>query len=212
MRSYLLVAVLVLPAVAAVAYTQSQPPAVPPLPSPPVVQQADPAPPPAAIRPPEGRIIPPQSVPVAPKEPTVDEMLDSLERLRAQKAEIEKREQELVAAIRRKIEKQAERLERLGVAPRPAAATPDRVGRIVIVGASGEAEKRIVKLVGLTPGEVLNYPALAEAQRKLGLAGFPGASVQPHPSENGSGYVDVVVRVAIGGDAPVVPKLPSPPG
>ena len=57
---------------------------------------------------------------------------------------------------------------------------------IVIVGASGEAEKRIVKLVGLTPGEVLNYPALAEAQRKLGLAGFPGASVQPHPSENGS--------------------------
>src|SRR5205823_11197464 len=134
---------------AAAAYTQSQPPAPvgggPTLPAP-VTVSPDLAPP-SVVPPLPRQSIPPQSVPVAPKEPTVDEMLDSLERLRAQKLEIEKREQELVAAIRRKIEKQAERLERLGVAPRPAAATPDRVGRIVIVGASGEAEKRIVKLV-----------------------------------------------------------------
>ena len=205
----LFAALVLLTAVAAAAYTQSQPPTVPPLPSPQVVPSDVAAPLTPTVR--AGQSIPPQVVPVAPKEPTVDEMLDSLEKLRAQKAEIEKREQELVAAIRRKIEKQSERLERLGVAPRPAARTPDRIGRIMIVGAKGDAEKKILDLIGLRPGEVLKYPGLAEIRRRLTAAGFADVSVEPRPSEDGSAYVDLVVKVFVTTDAPILPKLPSPP-
>ena len=69
---------------------------------------------------PQTQNIPPLSVPktppvTAPAEKTVDEMLDELESLRGQKAELEKKEAELVKAIQRKIEKQADRLNRLGI-------------------------------------------------------------------------------------------------
>ena len=60
---------------------------------------------------------PPPSMP----EPTVEQMLDSLESLRVQKAELEKRERELVASINKKIDKQTERMKKLGLEKPPAA-------------------------------------------------------------------------------------------
>src|SRR5579871_3163905 len=80
-------------------------------------------------------LIAPQAIPmpfqVAPApvvEKSLDQLLDTLEALRAQKAELEKKEKELVKSIQQKSDKQAERMKQLGLTP--AAATPDRVGRI----------------------------------------------------------------------------------
>jgi Spy/CpxP family protein refolding chaperone len=62
--------------------------------------------------------IPPANVPaISPRpvrEPSLDQMLDELEALRAQKAQIEKKEAELSRAIREKAAAQAERMNRLG--------------------------------------------------------------------------------------------------
>ena len=54
-------------------------------------------------------------------EPTVEQMLDSLESLRVQKAELDKKERELVASINKKIDKQTERMKKLGLEKPPAA-------------------------------------------------------------------------------------------
>jgi hypothetical protein len=54
-------------------------------------------------------------VPLSDK--SLDQMLDRLEALRAQKAELEKAEQEVVKEIRRKLEKQGDRMNRLGITP-----------------------------------------------------------------------------------------------
>ena len=61
------------------------------------------------------------SPPAPMPEPTVEQMLDSLESLRVQKAELDKKERELVASINKKIDKQTERMKKLGLEKPPAA-------------------------------------------------------------------------------------------
>ena len=78
---------------------------------------------PGAIPPPGVPLLPvPQPSPPPPlPEPTVEQMLDSLEALRVQKAELEKKEQEMVASINKKIDKQRERMKKLGLEKPPVA-------------------------------------------------------------------------------------------
>jgi hypothetical protein len=51
----------------------------------------------------------------APKDTTIDQLLDQIVKLRQQKAEIEKKEQELMAEVQKKLGKQTERLNQLGI-------------------------------------------------------------------------------------------------
>jgi hypothetical protein len=115
MKSTIAIAALAVLVVAGTSYTQQAPR---PTSSPPAVAPTDTIPP-VSVAPAPPANIPPSYVPVASQELTVDQMLDRLQQLRAQKAEIEKKEHELLNAIRKKVEKQTERLERLGVTPRP---------------------------------------------------------------------------------------------
>jgi ABC-type Fe3+-hydroxamate transport system substrate-binding protein len=110
-RNRVRIAVAALLAIAGgVAYSQA------PKPAPPAPGTSAPAPP---------ELIPPSGVPVvpvapaAPQEKTIDQILDDLERVRLQKAELEKKEQELIKEARRRLEKQADRANRLGVVPVP---------------------------------------------------------------------------------------------
>jgi hypothetical protein len=50
-----------------------------------------------------------------PKETTLDELLDQIEKVRAQKAELEKKEKALMAEARKLLDKQLERLNKLGL-------------------------------------------------------------------------------------------------
>ncbi|OWK38329.1 hypothetical protein FRUB_07449 [Fimbriiglobus ruber] len=119
-------------------------------------------------------------------------MLDEFEALRAQKAELEKKEIELTKAIRTLMGKQVERISRLGIVPAVSAA-PDRVGRIVITGNAGKDEKKILDAVKLTPGQSLAHPALEDARTRLTKAGYRKATVEVRPGE--TGYVDLEVKI-----------------
>ncbi len=94
-------AVVAVVLLAVAGYTQAPPPTLlptSPLPVPDLVSEPP---------------LPPRA-PLA-QEPTVDQMLDALEKLRAQKAELEKKERETVEAIGKKVEKQTERMRKLGI-------------------------------------------------------------------------------------------------
>ena len=175
-----LVSVAVLVAVGAVASSQPQP-----APTPLVPRFEFPTVPPAV------------SVPVPPPPPpSVEQLLDALERIQAQKAAIEKQEQELKAAIRKKLEAQAERLKKLGVAPQPAKeAEPDRVGQITIEGNTKTPDKTIRNMLSLFPGQVLKYPQLEESRKTLEKYGFLGVTVEVVPGEADSHFKDVRVKV-----------------
>jgi hypothetical protein len=54
-------------------------------------------------------------VPTQPREPTVDQVLEALEHLQAQKAELEKQEQSLKAVLAKKLEQQGERVKKVGL-------------------------------------------------------------------------------------------------
>jgi hypothetical protein len=73
--------------------------------------QVAPPPPPAAIAP-------------APPPPGVDVLMDRLAAIKAQKAQLEKQEQETVALLREKLKQQKLRLQKLGVEPQEAAPQP----------------------------------------------------------------------------------------
>jgi hypothetical protein len=91
------VAVLVVVVVAAgTVYTQSPPDVIPPPDVPTTLPGAATKPPPT-------------------KEPTLDELLDQIERIREQKAELDRQEKLLAAEARKKIVKQTERLNKLGL-------------------------------------------------------------------------------------------------
>src|SRR6266545_2605922 len=103
---------------------------------------------------------PPPSVEVAPRpdfhprpQPvpkSVEELLTDLESIRAQKAELERKEKELKAAIGKKLEEQAERLKKLGIATAPAKEQePDRVGRIIIEGNTKTPDRKILEKLEL---------------------------------------------------------------
>jgi hypothetical protein len=147
----------------------------------------------------------PPTPPAPPAEKSIDRLLDDLEAIRAQKAELLKREQELMKDIRQKLEKQAERAARLGIVPaKKDAAVPDRVGRIVIEGADEKAEKKIMDLVNFRPGQVLQYPEVEGTRLRLHKAGFELATVAVEASGD-DGFVDILIRVS-----EVSPAKPPP--
>ena len=113
MRMFAVAVLLV--AAGGVAYTQYTPPDAP--------QKVRPRPEQPSLAEPD--TIPKTSVPStvqpdtksAPADKAIDQLLDRLESLRAQKAELEKAEAEVVKEIRRKLEKQSDRINRLGIFP-----------------------------------------------------------------------------------------------
>ena len=107
-RPILLVAISLL-AIAGVGQTQQPqlPPVTITLPEPVPVPQMGP------MIPQPQRLVP--TVATKPVDPTVDQMLDELEALRIQKAELEKKESEMVAAIGKKVETQSARMKKLGI-------------------------------------------------------------------------------------------------
>jgi hypothetical protein len=133
-----------------------------------------------------------------PPEKSVDELLSELERVQAQKAELEKKEQELKALVRKRLEKQTERLNKL-LPP----ANPDRVGQIIIEGNTTTPNQKILDMLGITPGDVLRYPALEEARAKLKKA-FQDSTVEVIPGDLDSVFKNIRVRV-------VEPQVVTPP-
>jgi hypothetical protein len=192
----LLVSVGLLAVVCGVATSQPVPP-VPPVPSPsPRLEFPPPGPPPANIPPVIVPTAPTYPVPPAPPpEKTVDELLNDLERVQTQKAELDKREQELKATIRKKLEKQTERLNKLGVTPKKEEKEPDRVGRIIIEGNTKTPDQKILEKVDLLPGQILHYPALEASRARLEKAGFTGVVVEVIANEMDSKFKDIRVRV-----------------
>ena len=117
--------------------------------------------------------------------------------MQAQKIELEKKEQELKASVRKKLENQAERLNKLGVTPKGAkSAEPNRVGQIIIEGNTKTPDKKILDQLQLVPGQVFNNPAALDAARaRLEKAGFRGATVEALPHESDAVYADIRVKV-----------------
>jgi len=56
-----------------------------------------------------------QPAPAQPKERTINQLLDEIQAVRVQKAELAKREQSLMAEVRKLIEQQNERLNKMGL-------------------------------------------------------------------------------------------------
>lgn len=154
--------------------------------------------PPPPPPPPSGPPIPPAIIPSAPTPPPpppLDQLLDQLEQVQAQKAELAKREESLKQIIRKKLDEQDQRLKKLGLAP-PKEKEPDRVGRIIIEGNEKTDEEKILKLLWpLTPGAILHYCRLEEAQDNLDKAGFREATVEVVANEFDSAFKDIRVRV-----------------
>jgi hypothetical protein len=173
----------------------SQPQPTPTTPPPPPVVAGVQPPPPVYVKP--VTPTPPSLViPAVPQEKSVDELLNDLEQLQAQKAELEKRERELKATLRKRLEKQAERLNKLGVAPQPAKEPePDRVGRIVIEGNTKTPDKKILEKLELFPGQILQQPALEAARARLEKAGFRGVKVEVISNEVETHFKDIRVTV-----------------
>jgi hypothetical protein len=61
----------------------------------------------------------PPVIPTPPPPPTLDQLLDQLEQVQTQKAELAKREESLRQIIRKKLDEQDQRLKKLGLAPMP---------------------------------------------------------------------------------------------
>jgi len=135
------------------------------------------------------------SVGQAGKEKSLDQMLDELESLHKQKAEMEKKEQELLKGIQLKAEKQADRMKQLGIVQKAANSAPVRIGRIMIEGNEITSDDAILKMVKFRPGEVWEQPLLEQARARLMKAGFQRSEVEVSPSEVGSAYVDVLIKV-----------------
>jgi hypothetical protein len=89
-------------------------------------------PPPATPELPRAEVLPVVSLPSAPvlqaapkaDDLTIEQLLEAVDRVQAQKAELEKRERELLQALRAKADRLRERLDKLGVGDRPAGPPP----------------------------------------------------------------------------------------
>src|SRR5579872_3238224 len=127
------------------------------------------------------------------KEKTLDQLLDELTSLRAQKAEMEKKEQDLIKTIQQKTLKQNERMKQLGLTA--TGSSPDRVGRIIIEGNTVTTDGTICEMLNLQPGQVLDNSKLKEARDRLEKAGFESAVVELISSEVDSTYKDILVKV-----------------
>jgi len=145
--------------------------------------------------------------PTPPPEKTVEELLNELERVQAQKAELEKKEQDLKTTVRKKLEQQTERLNKLGVTPVPAKpAQPDRVGRIIIEGNTQTPDEKILNALALQPGQILQHTRLEYARMRLQKAGFRSVIVEIIPNDLGDDtFKDVRIRVEEPEPKPVAP-------
>jgi hypothetical protein len=175
-------------------YTQ-----LPPTPTPtPIVPTIPPSPTP--IVPTIPALSPPLAIPSTPvlqpvKEKSLDQVLDELVALRTQKAEIEKKEQELIKAIQQKATKQADRMKQLGITSPAESKGPVRIHLIKIEGNERTSDGKIMKMVDFSPGQVLEYPELEKARMRLEKAGFQRAAVEVIPNEGDSNYIDILIRV-----------------
>jgi hypothetical protein len=133
----------------------------------------------------------PQPAWLSDESKSLDQLLGELEAIRAQQAKLQKKEQELARAIQKKVDEQATRLKRLGLAP----ASPTRVGTIRIEGNVGKREKEILGLVNLYPGQILPYPELEEARARLVKAGYLTPEVLVEPNELDSDFKNILIRV-----------------
>jgi outer membrane protein assembly factor BamA len=129
------------------------------------------------------------------KEKSLDQMLDELEALRVQKAQMEKKEQELLKAIQQKAAKQAERMKQLGTTSPAESKGPVRIRLIKIEGNERTTDGKIMKMVNFLPGQVLEYPELEKARMRLEKAGFQRAAVEVIPNEGDSNYIDILIKV-----------------
>jgi RNA polymerase sigma factor (sigma-70 family) len=85
----------------------------------------------------------------------------------------------------------------------PAPSTPARVGKIILVGNKKTEPSVILRQVHLTPGQVLTYPAVREAERNLERLGLfrvdPDKGVRPTVTVvdpgDGSEVKDILIRV-----------------
>jgi hypothetical protein len=73
--------------------------------------------PPSAPTFPSPTVVVPSTPPAPTPEKSVEQLLADLERVQAEKAALEKKEQELKTTIRKKLDQQTERLKKLGVGP-----------------------------------------------------------------------------------------------
>ena len=157
-------------------------------------------------QPPQANMPPPSiGIPRESAEPSIAQLLDELERLRTHKAQIEKKELELKAVLRQKLQKQADRLKQLGV--EPASPMPgrvgrihieDRVGRIHIEGnhkTSDQTFLDILAQVEIYPEAVLRYPSLEEARARLIKAGWTDATVEAKAMDSDTDFKDIFIRV-----------------
>jgi hypothetical protein len=153
-----------------------------------------------------------------PVENRVDDLIAELEALLVDKARIEKKEQELRAEIRRKLDALNEKVNNLGAGPGtgPAvgrvfnptvAAAPARVGRIIIEGADDKkvdiAARQALEKAGLTPGQVYRRSALDQAREGMVSAGLTRVSLETvtsGQSAGGGAILDIRVRFATEGD------------
>lgn len=170
-------AVLLLAALGAVAYTQTPPPPAegPLLPSP----------------------VPPVPAKPAPKEPTVEELLNELEKVQAQKAALEKREKELAEAARKKLEQQGERLKRLGLKPTaPQGAGEPVIGEVLVSGAGAKEVEKIKAAARLKTGEPFSEHELIAARVRLDAAGYRSAEFKRAYRPNADpGVADIIIEV-----------------
>lgn len=76
---------------------------------------------------------------------------------------------------------------------------PDRVGRIIVEGNTATPDGFLLHLVRLYPGQVLKYPELDRAAKRLAATGLFGIdrppTVEVLPNEFDSEFRDVVIRV-----------------
>lgn len=187
-------------------YTQQPKPSVPTTQAPPSLPVPTQSQPqvfvpslPAAVQSPSQVIVPSLPTPaLSPsaqpaKEKTLDQLLDELISLRAQKAEMEKKEQDLIKSIQQKTAKQNERMKQLGLTA--TGNSPDRVGRIMIEGNTITADGTICELLSLQPGQVLDNTKLKEARDRLEKAGFESAIVELISNEVDMTFKDILVKV-----------------
>jgi hypothetical protein len=73
---------------------------------------------------------------------------------------------------------------------------PDRIGRIIIEGNTVTKDQVILDKLGLTTGQILQYPKLQAARTNLERLGlFTAVAVEAVPSDLGGPHVDIAVRV-----------------
>lgn len=135
----------------------------------------------------------------APYQKSVEQMVLELEALTEQKAQIEKKANELRAEIRKKLDALNDRVSKIdgGKGKEAKGGGPARVGRVRLEGFAGKDEPKVLEVLeaaGLRPGQIIRYPELEATRGRLERMGFKGAEVVELPGEMASESKDILVR------------------